>query len=147
MPASDLRFIKKWAEYQEKSEYVKLPRGTRGIYALLNRVMRSGAEKYDVVYIGMARGTSGVRGRLRSHERSKRKGKLWSHFSVFEVWDNITEDEIIELEGLFRHIYRKDTQANRVNRQRSFKKLRPVKKNRLSNWKDGAPPKKKRRLG
>ncbi|GAF97179.1 unnamed protein product, partial [marine sediment metagenome] len=33
---------------------------------------------------------------------------LWTHFSIFEVWENITENEIKELEGLFRQIYRKD---------------------------------------
>jgi hypothetical protein len=144
MPASELRFIKKWAEYREKEEFIKVPRGTRGIYALLNKVRRAGRDKYDVVYIGMARGRSGVRGRLRSHKRSARKGKLWTHFSVFEVWDNITENEIVELEGLFRHIYRKDTQANRVNRQRSFKKLRQVRDNRLSNWKSDTPAQKEK---
>jgi len=80
-------------------------------------------DKYDVVYIGMAAGekTASIRGRLRVHQR--RKGKLWTHFSAYEVWDNIREDEIQELEGLFRHIYRKDTKANSLNQQRAFKKL------------------------
>jgi hypothetical protein len=81
---------------------------------------------------------SGIAGRLRSHARSERKKELWTHFSVFEVWDNITETEVAELEGLFRHIYRKDTRANRVNRQRSFKKLRTVRENQLRKWKPTA---------
>lgn len=98
-----------------------------------------GKDRFDVVYIGMARGNSGVRGRLRTHSRSKRKGKLWTHFSVFEVWNNITDGEIAELEGLFRHIYRKDTQANGVNKQRSFRKMTPLRNNRLKSWRDISP--------
>ena len=72
---------------------------------------------------------AGIRGRLRSHRESK-KGK-WTHFSIFEVWENITEAEVEELEGLFRHIYRKDTKANRLNEQKSFKKLDRVAVKRL----------------
>jgi len=42
--------------------------------------------------------------------------------------------EIRKLEGLFRHIYRKDTRANQLNVQRSFKKLRKVRQNKLQDW-------------
>jgi hypothetical protein len=65
---------------------------------------------------------------LRRHKRSKKKGDLGSHFSVYEVWDNITEAEISELEGLFRHIYRHDAKADRINVHRTFKKLAKVRK-------------------
>jgi hypothetical protein len=68
----------------------------------------------------------GIRGRLTSHVKSKRKGKRWTHFSAFEVWDNIRQEEVAELEGLFRHIYRKDPDANRLNIQRGFKKARQL---------------------
>jgi hypothetical protein len=134
MPAGPLRLVKRFAEFSPKDSFVNVPRGTRGMYALLNKSRKSGKDRYDVVYIGMARGRGGVRSRLRSHKNSVRKGKLWTHFSVFEVWNNITDDEIAELEGLFRHIYRKDTQANRVNRQRQFKKLRSIRNNKLLSW-------------
>jgi hypothetical protein len=121
MPASDLRLIKRWVEFCDKSELNNVPHNTRGIYALLKKCRR---EKYDVVYIGMAgRAGASIRGRLRTHRRNKLE---WTHFSAFEVWDNITEQEIRELEGLFRQIYRKDTRANKINRQRSFKLLRKV---------------------
>lgn len=133
MAMSDLRFIKRFAEFRSRDEIGEIPAGTRGIYALLE--WRPKLNKFDVIYMGMARGLkAGVKGRLRSHARSKRKGELWTHFSVFEVWDNISEDEIAELEGLFRHIYRKDTRANRINRQRSFKRLRKVRQNQLQRW-------------
>ena len=54
---------------------------------------------------------------------------LWTHFSVFEVWDKYPE-----LEGLFRHIYRKDSTASRLNIQRGFKKARRVQQNDLRKW-------------
>ena len=135
MPVSELRLIRRIAEFQSRTEIRRIPSGIRGLYALLNKRLQHGKEKYDVVYIGMARGLGhGVAGRLRSHARSKRKGKLWTHFSVFQVWDNITESEIAELEGLFRHIYRKDTTANRINQQRSFKKLKNVRNKHFQLW-------------
>jgi hypothetical protein len=42
------------------------------------------------------------------------------------VWPNITEAEITELEGLFREIYRKDKRANRLNRQKRYRKIQNV---------------------
>ena len=63
-----------------------------------------------------------------------RKGHLWTHFSICEVWDNIREEEIRELEGIFRHIYRLDTRANRLNKQKAFKKLKKIQDNNLKNW-------------
>jgi len=76
--------------------------------------------------------TRGVRGRLESHV--KRKGDLWTHFSAFEVWDNIRDEEIVELEGLFRHLYRKDSRANALNVQRNFRKATSVRQNNLEEW-------------
>jgi hypothetical protein len=135
MPVSELRLILRCVEFRSREEMKRFPRGIRGLYTLLNRHVQNGKEKFDVVYIGMARGSGqGVGGRLRSHARSKRKGKLWTHFSVFQVWDNITESEVAELEGLFRHIYRKDSRANRINRQKSFKKLTKVRDNKVRQW-------------
>lgn len=64
----------------------------------------------------------------------KYKAGLWTHCSVFEVWDNIRDEEIIELEGLFRHIYRYDTKANSLNVQRGFKKLRKVRNASIEEW-------------
>jgi hypothetical protein len=72
----------------------------------------------------------GIRGRLRSHRRKKKD--LWTHCSVFEVWDNIRDDEIAELEGLFRHLYRHDSAASTLNKQRSFKAMTRVERITLS---------------
>ena len=93
----------------------------RGIYALHRH--RPRIKKYDVVYVGMADGDGGIRARLKVHANSKRKREMWTHFSAFAVWPNITESEIAELEGLFREIYRKDKRANKLNRQKKCKKI------------------------
>jgi len=130
MPESLMRLIKRSAEFQPKGEVRQIPRYLRGLYVLYKKHRKSGKEKYDVVYIGMT--TAGIKGRLQSHEKSK--GDLWSHFSIFEVWDNIRDDEIVELEGLFRHFYQKDTRANKLNMQKSFSKLNKMRVDDLSKW-------------
>jgi len=137
MPIADCRWFKRVAEFLPQDNICLVPKRTRGLYALFR--FRRRLNRYDVVYVGLARGAkSGVGGRLRSHARSKTKTKLWTHFSVFEVWDNVTEHEVAELEGLFRHIYSKDTKANRLNVQKSFKPLKRVRNDDLSSWKQGA---------
>ena len=118
MLGSPLRLIKRWQPHLPSSDLRVLPANIRGIYVLYKYRPRSRA--WDVVYVGLAR--TSVRSRLRSHRR-KKKG-LWTHASIFEVWDNVREDEVVELEGLLRQIYAHDQRANRLNKQRGFKKLR-----------------------
>jgi hypothetical protein len=134
MPQSELRLIRRCAEYIAKEELNSLPRRLRGIYVLYRRRQKSGKNKYDVLYVGMASAgrRGGIRGRLSSH--LKKKGDLWTHFSAFEVWDNIRDEEVTELEGLFRHIYRRDTKANSLNVQRGFKKVSRIRQNKLQEW-------------
>jgi len=95
MPVSPLRLIKRCALFQRQADLDAVPSHTRGIYVLFWHRPRTGA--YDVVYVGLSGGPqSGMRG--------TRKAKLWTHFSVFEVWDNIRPEEVAELESLFRSI-------------------------------------------
>ena len=96
MPESELRLIKKCAEKCEMDEIKMIPSGTRGIYALLKNNKRK--NKYDVVYVGMT--NRSIKGRLSAHRRRMAKGKIgiWTHFSLYEVWDNIKKEEIEELE-------------------------------------------------
>ena len=120
MPISELRLIKRWQPFVSKSEVKQIPGKLRGIYVLYKYAKRTGS--YNVVYVGMAVGS--IRQRLNRHK--VKKVGLWTHFSIFEVWDNITEAEVRELEGLFRQIYSKDSSANKLNKQKSFKKLKRV---------------------
>ncbi len=122
------------AEFVSKTEIHHIPANTRGIYALLKETKKG---TFDVVYIGLSAGEkAGMSSRMRAHHR--KKGVAWTHLSIFEVHDNINNDEIHELEGLFRHIYRKDTKANRLNRQQRYKKFKKVTTKGLKNWKQGA---------
>ena len=121
MGLSELRLIKHCVEFRPQEELHNLRRLVRGIYVLYK--YREENKRYDVVYIGMAGGEkkAGIGGRLRAHARNK-PGE-WTHFSAFEVWDNIREEEIRELEGILRHIFRKDSHANKLGIQKSFKML------------------------
>lgn len=131
MPWSECRFIKRMAEFLPKTEIRHIPANTRGIYALLKETKKG---TFDVVYIGLSAGEkAGITSRMRAHKR--KKGVEWTHFSIFEVHDNIFNNEICELEGLFRHIYRKDTRANRLNKQGRYKKFRKITTKSLENWK------------
>ncbi len=113
---SPLRLVRRVAEFKPREELPLLPRRLRGIYVLYKQRKIRGRDHYDVLYVGMAAAgrAGGIRGRLTSHAKSKRKGELWTHFSAYAVWDNIRDDEVAELEGLFRHIYRKDAKANEL---------------------------------
>lgn len=130
MPISELRLIKRCAEHREKDEVENLQFGIRGIYALLK--YRPRLNCYDLVYIGMAR--RNIKKRLKVHLKSKKKADMWSHFSVFEVWDNISNAEIEELEGLFRYLYKKDSRANQLNKQKGYQKMNKVKNDKLGEW-------------
>jgi hypothetical protein len=129
MPVAPTRWIKRLAEFCPKGQYCDVPRKTRGIYVLF---FKRGEGVYNVAYVGLSK--SGIRGRLYSHHKSPSKSALWTHFSIFEVWENVSDAEINELEGLFRHIYRLDAEANRLNKQKTYK---PLKKAflKLSSWK------------
>lgn len=122
--APPLRLIQRHVEYVPIADVLRVPRNLRGIYVLYLREKPRGNRKrdhYNVVYVGMAR-QGGIRRRLRSHR--KRKSARWTHFSIFEVWPNISDGEIAELEGLFRHLFRYDAIASSLNKQRGYKALR-----------------------
>ncbi len=127
MPESELRLIKRWGKYLSIDKVNSVPKGLRGFYVLYKHVKKT--ESYNVVYVGMSssgRDTGHIRGRLKNHR--KKKVGLWSHFSIFEVWDNIRDEEIRELEGLFREIYKEDSSANKLNKQKGFRKLKRIPK-------------------
>jgi hypothetical protein len=111
-----------------------VPGALRGVYVLYRQIGVAKAKKFSVVYVGMSASgrTRGIRRRLAAHKKTK--GDLWTHFSVFQVWDNIRNEEIRELEGLFRHLYRKDPQANRLNIARGFKPMRRILHADFSKW-------------
>jgi hypothetical protein len=130
MAESVLRLIKRSAEFRSIEQVREVPPGHRGLYVLYRRRFKAGVENFDVVYVGMAR--KGMLARLISHAKTKQRN--WTHFSVFEVWDNVRDDEIVELEGLFRHLYRHDSKANKLNKQRKFGKAFRIRKDDFREW-------------
>ena len=95
-------FIEEVWERYPKKEVDRIGHGIRGIYVLLEEKDVEGETKYNVIYIGLS--TTGMRGgRLTGHAESK--SKEWTHFSAYKVFDNITDEQIKELEGLFRTIF------------------------------------------
>ena len=143
MPISYLKLIMRCAEFLPKDQIYRIPKDARGMYVLYTHNGKKQKCKYDVVYIGMGC-RQRILDRLRIHKRHK-KG-LWTHFSAFEVWPNITNEEIAEVEGLFRHIYREDTRVNRLNLKRGFNKLNSIiRDTRRERWLKPNNPLKKRK--
>ncbi len=50
------------------------------------------------------------------------------------MWPNIRDEEVAELEGLFRHLYRDDSKANALNAARSYKALKSIRDNKIDQW-------------
>ena len=122
-----LRIIKRWRRYEQRGDWERVPSGTRGLYVLYqvkadDRRAIAAKNNYEVVYIGIA-GTGrshGIRGRLRTHHQKRR---AWTHFSILEVHDNVSGEEIRELECLLLVIFRHDPRVSLENKQKSSKKL------------------------
>jgi hypothetical protein len=130
MPASVCYLFKNSYEFFPASDIDKVPVKVRGIYVLYNS---PDDIQMDVVYIGMARGEkTGAKGRLQTHRKTK--SKFWTHFSVYEVWDNIPRKQVEELEGLFRHIYRHDSKANSLNVQKGYLALMKIRRHSRDEW-------------
>lgn len=126
-----LRTIKRWKRYEPRASWKLVPKSTRGLYVLYRKRR---LERYEVSYIGVAgisaSGGGGIRSRLGSHNKKKRD---WTHFSLFEVHDNIDQDEIRELEALLLGIFRHDPRIQLSNKQKGSRKL--YKLRHRANWK------------
>jgi hypothetical protein len=120
--AEPLRLIQQKLELISIDDIDAIPKGLRGIYVLYSTAAseRVRTPHRHVVYVGMS--AIGMKGRLRSHRTHKRD--LWDTCSIFAVWPNVREDEIRELEGILRHIYRFDPNAQQLNAQGSYSKLK-----------------------
>ncbi len=122
-----LRLFSCSLEFRSRNEIRFVGENVRGIYMLYT----TRDEKiFELVYVGMS--DSNVAYRLRRHDNSKRK--KWTHFSVYAVWPNIMKVEIQELEGLLRHIYRRDKRANIFNLQRGCRAFRKIKVTDFKEW-------------
>jgi hypothetical protein len=66
---------------------------------------------------------SGVRGRLRSHDKNRSD---WTHYSFFEVHDNVGREDIREIEALLLAIFRHDPRIGLENKRRGSLALRTL---------------------
>ncbi len=138
---SPLRFIKRWRRYEERGDWRYLLHITRGVYVLYDaeKATRSSGNKrkvFRVVYIGVSgvakNPTSGIGGRLRQHNKSKTK--RWTHYSFFEVHDNISREEILELESFLLAIFRHDPRIDLDNKQKGSGRLAQLRRDDV--WSD-----------
>ena len=110
-----------------------LPDKVRGIYVLY----KEDKEYMNAVYVGITRGKAiGVKSRLRSHAKTK---PGWTHFSFFEIWDNIPKEQVEELEGLFLNIFGKDRTGLKFNLVKSNTKLNSISRKGKADWLVTAP--------
>ena len=136
MPKQSLhRTIKRWKQYEPRKDRALVPKDTRGVYVLY----RQEAGNYEVVYIGVSglgsAGGGGIHRRLRRHD--KRIKETWTHFSFFEVHDNVTSEEIREIEALLLVIFRHDPRIQLTNKQKDSKKFLLLR--RTSQWVEAQP--------
>jgi len=121
-----LRLIKRWKRYEPRKNRTRVSKNTRGVYVLYNHRT---TKCHEVVYIGVAglgkTGGGGIKSRLRTHDH---RIKNWTHYSFFEVHDNITSQEIRELEALLLGIFRDDPRIKLANKQKGSKNLRLLRK-------------------
>lgn len=134
---SPLRLIKRWRRYEPRGIWAYLPHLTRGIYILYKQEGAGRADSrkrkkiFKVIYIGVAgvakEPKSGIGGRLRQHDKSWGAGE-WTHYSFFEVHDNVSREEILELENFLLAIFRHDPRIELANKQKSSEQLGQLRK-------------------
>ena len=125
MPTSDTYLFKNCVEYVPLDQIkTHIGLNIRGVYILYDS---PGGKEMNVVYIGMSPGQKvGMGARLESHV--KEKPDLWTHFSAYEVWDNITKAQVEELEGFFRHVYARDTKSVGLGKSKTFDLLTRIRR-------------------
>ena len=140
MPAeAALRLVKSCRLYQERATCIVsryIPHVTRGLYVLYKQAQGKRAKNnFEVTYIGVGgvqskQAKTGVGGRIRTHHKRaiEKKIKDWTHYSYFEVHDNISREEIRQLESLLLTIFQHDKRISLDNIQHGGSELRKLSK-------------------
>jgi hypothetical protein len=126
---ASLRLIRACRIHLKRGNW-QIPPVTRGIYDLYREGHGRGKKKtFEVFYIGVGAiskktAGSGIGGRIKHHASSESKRDKWTHYSFFEVHDNISREEILELEKIFLWIFRHDPRIKLANVQLDSKTLK-----------------------
>lgn len=131
-----LRLVKRCRLYLKRGNQRSIPHLTRGLYVLYReRPKRAGKKVFEVAYIGVGgiakNASSGIGARVRDHDKEK---EGWTHYSFYEVHDNISREEILELEGLLLRIFRHDPRIKLSNVQLGSNTLRRLSKKDSPAW-------------
>ena|ERR1041385_5943485 len=136
MPKSKLTIFKRTIQFQKRETFSQIPSDIRGIYILHlgnpDDVCRS-------VYVGRSHGKVGIKQRISEHTRHTSDHWKWTHFSVYEVHDNVSDVQIGELEGLLLYAHRKHPGICTINKQKRPKAFRlsppnGVKEKSFAKW-------------
>jgi hypothetical protein len=127
-----LKIIKRWKRYMPRGDWKPIPAKTRGFYVLYK--YNYPKDSYEVVYIGVAglgqKLKQGIAGRLRSHDRDMARSR-WNHYSFMEVHDNVTREDLRELESLLLSIFRHDSRIKLANVQKSSRTLYKLRQRKM----------------
>jgi hypothetical protein len=149
MPAeAPLRLIKNCHLYQERGTCRvrdHIPHVTRGLYVLYKQGhQKNGKKTFEVTYIGVGgvqskEAKTGVGGRIRTHDKRAREKKIkdWTHYSYFEVHNNISREEIRQLESLLLTIFKHDERISLDNIQHGGSALRKLSKLQSNSQEQG----------
>lgn len=100
-----------------------VPPATKGIFVLYRHIEN---DLMELVYIGAGMGDQdGLKGQLQMHRNLQHHA--WTHFSIFQVWENIPKKQMKELAGFFRHVYRNTGYAKSVMETHEYKPLTRIK--------------------
>lgn len=96
-------------EYQPTSQIQLVPSGIKALIVLYS--YNKEPEYFNVKYIGYADGKGFNTARAILSEQQQLNGRMWSHFSVYELWDHLQKNDDYAVNELFRQIYRRDSHS------------------------------------
>lgn len=94
-------------EYLPTRCVTQLPSNMTALYVLYSYDNES--RHMNVCYVGYANHQNGDDARSMLQLQHRLNGRMWSHFSVYELWDHFQKDDAKAVDALFNHVYRRDS--------------------------------------
>jgi len=99
--------VRREIEFQPSSRIMRLPPNMTALYVLY--AYDSESRHMNVRYVGYASNQNGDDARSMLWQQHKLNGRMWSHFSVYELWDHFQKGDTRAVEALFDQVYRHDS--------------------------------------